>query len=305
MIPHFPIFTKVSLESRPFVESFTHTHKPYSDFNFASLWSWDSQDEREVSILNDNLVVRFTDYSTNEYSYSFLGTNKTTETAAVLVQFAKDNGVSPILTLMPEEAVGDIDCNLFEVKEDESNFDYIFSISDLAHLQGSKYKSKRHLSKNFENNNQGNGIDFRVISSTDSLFLQEVETVLKHWEENKKIADKDYDLENEGYAIRKLLSADNYNEVILSLLYVNNSIVGFSVDELLPNDYVMSHFFKADCTHKGVFEFLNERVSEHLLSKGYLYWNWEQDLGLESLHKSKVSYRPIDYIKKYTVTLKA
>jgi hypothetical protein len=305
MIPQFPKFAKVSLENQASIEAYTHKFKPYSDFNFASLWSWDSTDERMVSILNENLVVKFTDYATNKPFYSFLGTNSVTETATSLINFSDDEGMAPVLTLIPEESVSGINSETFIIEEDKDNFDYIFSISDLAHLQGAKYKTKRHLSKNFERNIGSENIDFKVVNSDDSTIKAEIESVLRCWENNKTAKGKVYDLDNEEDAINRLLTAKSYKQLLISRLYVSGKVVGFSIDELLPDKFVMSHFFKANNTFKGVFEFLNERVSEELLNRGYLYWNWEQDLGIESLHVSKVSYRPVDFIKKYKVSKKA
>lgn len=76
MIPQFPEFKIVEVGDREAVESHTHRYPPYSDFNFTSLWAWDTSNERMISELNGNLVVRFTDYATNEPFLSFLGTNK-------------------------------------------------------------------------------------------------------------------------------------------------------------------------------------------------------------------------------------
>jgi hypothetical protein len=258
-----------------------------------------------VSILNDNLVVKFTDYATNEPSYSFLGTNNVAETANALINLAKTEGITPVLTLIPEESVRGLFDSYFVIEEDKDNFDYVFSISDLAHLQGLKYKSKRHLSKNFEKNIQSENIVFKVSSLDDSTIHSEINLLLRCWENNKKSDNKIYDLDNEEEAIMKLISAKSYKQLLISRLYVYDNIVGFSIDELLPNKFVMSHFFKADSKYKGVYEFLNERVSEELLNRGFLFWNWEQDLGLESLHISKLNYRPVDFIKKYTICKKA
>ena len=82
-------------------------------------------------------------------------------------------------------------------------------------------------------------------------------------------------------------------------------MIGFSIDELLPNQYAISHFFKADSSYRGVYDFLNEKVAENLSNRGIALWNWEQDLGIESLKISKTGYRPVDFLKKYTVSLNA
>src|SRR3989338_2938897 len=56
MIPQFPQFKRVEITDREAVEAHTHKYEPYSDFNFTSLWAWDTNGERMISELNGNLV---------------------------------------------------------------------------------------------------------------------------------------------------------------------------------------------------------------------------------------------------------
>ena len=85
MIPEFPQFKKLELSDKKDVEKFTSLFAPYSDFNFASLWSWNIKDEMRLSVLNGNLVVHFTNYLTEELFYSFLGDKKINETAETTI----------------------------------------------------------------------------------------------------------------------------------------------------------------------------------------------------------------------------
>jgi len=71
----------------------------------------------------------------------------------------------------------------------------------------------------------------------------------------------------------------------------------------LPKKYAISHFFKADNLHNGVYDFLNKKVSQYLATHNVALWNWEQDLGIENLRRSKKSYRPVNFLKKYKVSL--
>jgi hypothetical protein len=45
-------------------------------------------------------------------------------------------------------------------------------------------------------------------------------------------------------------------------------------------------------------------MAAYLETREVTYWNWEQDLGIDSLRNSKSSYRPSDFLKKFTVTRK-
>ncbi len=109
MIPNFPDFKPIELNDKDEIESFTKKFAPYSDFNFASMWSWDVKEEMRVSQLNGNLVVRFTDYLTGEPFYSFLGSNKPTETADALLTLAEKEGIPLHLKLVPEDSAKEID----------------------------------------------------------------------------------------------------------------------------------------------------------------------------------------------------
>ena len=55
MIPQFPKFKHVEVTDREAVETHTHRFDPYSDFNFTSLWAWDTSNERMISELSDSL----------------------------------------------------------------------------------------------------------------------------------------------------------------------------------------------------------------------------------------------------------
>lgn len=73
MIPEFPQFKVLELSDKGDIEVFTKKFPPYSDFNFVSMWSWDIKGDMRISQLNDNLVVRFTDYLTGNPFFSFFG----------------------------------------------------------------------------------------------------------------------------------------------------------------------------------------------------------------------------------------
>src|SRR3989338_9883206 len=139
MIPQFPQFKRVEITDREAVEAHTHKYEPYSDFNFTSLWAWDTSGERMISELNNNLVVRFTDYSTHEPFLSFLGANENEHTARTLIDYCKTEGLPTTLKLVPEVSVKEMRPSVMRVEEDRDNFDYIYSVPKLAAMRGSEY----------------------------------------------------------------------------------------------------------------------------------------------------------------------
>ena len=79
-------------------------------------------------------------------------------------------------------------------------------------------------------------------------------------------------------------------------------MIGFSIDEIVPHSIRYITFFKADNSFKGISEFLNEKVAQYLVVHDVVLWNWQQDLGIEDLRRSKMSYRPVNFLKKYRVS---
>ncbi|MFZ3015418.1 MAG: phosphatidylglycerol lysyltransferase domain-containing protein, partial [Minisyncoccia bacterium] len=285
------------------IEKLTHKFLPYSDFDFISMWSWDIKEEMKISNLNDNLVVRFSDYLTGKPHFSFLGINKSEDTVCELINFAKESGMPTTLYLITEEIAKSLEGTSFFIEEDKNNFDYIFSISQLSELRGLKFKEKRHSASRFLR--EYPDAVFEVKELNDPNVREQIVSVFNNWEKKKELDKKEYDFEHkhEEKAIHRLLQIENDNKIIVSCVSLNNVVVGFSIDEILPSQYAISHFFKADVSYRGIYDFLNKKVSQHLADNNVSLWSWEQDLGIESLRRSKTSYRPVNFLKKYKVSL--
>jgi hypothetical protein len=299
MIPIFPKFKKISRNDRDEIIGHTRDFLPYSDYNFNSLWSWDTTGEMRLSDLNGNLVVMLPDYLSGKPVLSYLGVKKPRKTVETLLEYADKKHING-LTLVPQVAVSRIPENLFTITEEPDNFDYIFSTQKLSLLKGNEFKVKRHLANRFVSEHPEAKFRTRLLSDSDSY--TEVLRVLKIWSDKRSSADTE--LENKAIKrILKLAKLDG-NELQLSGVYINYELLAFSIDEVLSNGYALSHFYKINSTYKGVSEYLNKKTASYLFKQGVEYWSWEQDLGIEGLRKSKRSYRPVNYLKKYSITHK-
>lgn len=305
MIPTFPVFKKIDFDDKDDVELYTHKYRPYSDFNFISLWAWDTDNKREISCLNGNLVVLFTDYQTNKPFLSFLGNKRPKKTILQLIDFANTRGLPTKLSFITEESLRDLKQTDLDVTEDRNNFDYIFSIQELADLRGNKYSNKRHLANRFYREYPQATFEIKRLND-ESVQKQLMETIYE-WERNKKLGNIDYDFRHEEVAINRLLQASKSSDskLLLSCIIIDNKIIGFSIDELLPKNYSISHFAKADITYKGIYEFLNQKISQYMKDIRVKSWNWEQDLGINSHKIGKSSYRPSGFLKKFIVSSKS
>ena len=294
MIPHFPEFKSLELSDRQDVGSFTNRLPPYSDFDFASMWSWDIKGEVRISQLNDNLVVRFCDYLTGEPFYSFLGENEINDTVEKLLAVSKGEGMTLILKLIPEEAIKGLDQSRFLPLEDRDHFDYVYGAEDHKDFLGAGHKNSRRRIKSFSQNKD---ITVRELSFASDADCEDILKVNDLWKENKHL---DFDSTNEDQSLKRFLQVDSPHSLHLGV-FVDGKLVAYTLNEKCGK-YALSHFAKFDIRYSGAYLYSMKATAEKILEQGMEYLNCEQDMGLPGLRSFKESLCPVLYLKKYTIT---
>lgn len=299
MIPHFPRFAKLKLEHKSSIEKITSKFSPYSDYNFASLWSYNTDNSIEVSILNNNLVVKFTDYLTVRPFYSFIGKNKIKQTVKELLTFAKEKKVDLHLKLIPE-AIIQADpsiYNHFTIVEDRDNHDYIISAKHVSELPIDIFKRKNYLVERFKRKYPQYKV--KLIDLTNKINQQEILDLFAQWE---KIGNKDRkETENELEAIKRLINSIHQIMFYTLGIYDGTKLIAFNMYEKTFNNHGISAFQKADKTYTGIYAMLSHEAAKHLRSLGCTHINYEQDLGIEGLRLSKSLWKPTHFLKKYII----
>jgi len=74
------------------------------------------------------------------------------------------------------------------------------------------------------------------------------------------------------------------------------------VAESLPDETLLIHFEKADPEYKGGYQAINQMFLDHIKAK-FTTVNREQDLDDEGLRQAKLSYHPVDFLRKFKVVL--
>ncbi|HEY0010844.1 MAG TPA: phosphatidylglycerol lysyltransferase domain-containing protein [Candidatus Paceibacterota bacterium] len=298
MIPTFPQFKPLSLEDNDEVEARTRHFPYYSDYNFSSLWCWDVDRVRELSVLDDNLVVKFSDYETGDPFLSFLGMANTTKTAQTLMAYAASIGLDPALRLMPEVAVHDMHPDELQVTADFANFDYVYLASRIAAFPGNQYRSKRQAAEFFMRTHPNHSFEVRRLGEPG--VKEDVCAIVSAWGHRKGIAD-DQSSAHEVEAINNLFSLAEMRDLLVGMVRTDGVPTSFTIEEVVNHIFSIGHFWKTAGRVDGEYDFLARSMARYLCEREVVYLNWEQDLGIESLRYSKSSYRPSDFLKKFTV----
>jgi hypothetical protein len=108
--------------------------------------------------------------------------------------------------------------------------------------------------------------------------------------------------ENQSIA-RIFKSWDQLSGTLGGAILVNGAMVAYTVGEGLTDETVVIHFEKGDTQYKGIYQAINQMFIAHWAGHFSLV-NREQDLNDPGLRKAKLSYHPVEFLKKYRVTLK-
>jgi hypothetical protein len=252
-----------------------------------------------ISELNNNLVVRFTDYNTHQPFLSFLGTHDCEKTIQILIDYCKNNNLPTELRFMPEISISGTSPTKFIIEESARDFDYIFSTKKLALLNGKEFQRKRKDANRFWRENPSAHLD--CIKLTDHEVKKQILDTIKTWEHYKIDVKKKYEIDHELAATKRLFESDCLDSLLGMGLYSDNVMLGYAIGEKLPNNYAICHFLRTTLSNLGVSEALMQGYAKYLDSLQITYLNFESDLDHDEIRRFKVSWRPDKYLKRYNV----
>lgn len=296
MLTTYPEFSRLELSHYEVISKLTSKYPPYSDFNFISLYSWDTDRSTSVSIMNNNLVIRLPDYITSEPVTSVLGNTNIDDT---LQELLRSYGA---LKLVPETVIKSIEqSKLFIIEEDRDNHDYIYDLSQTVNLVGSKYKKIRNKLSALKRFGYEK-IDVQNLTKIDNTVSQELITLFDAWAKTAKQSLEDSAAER--IAIRRLLDGASELNLLFTTVRIDSELVAFSINEILEaSEFSVCHFEKAISIHEHMPTFVAHEAVKALFERGVKYANWEQDMGLAGLREAKSKWQPSSLLKKYKVSL--
>jgi hypothetical protein len=289
-------FSKIHIEEQErYQASFSKCPQHASDYSFVNLWSWADEYDLSWSWKGNLVWIR---QSKPEFAFwAPIGNWGQIDWAALLnADFLKDAHfirIPEALLRIWEMQVG----QRLEVFEARDQWDYIYSLEELATLKGNRFHKKKNLVNQFKKNNEFEYRPFDPAVIEGALALQ---TDWCNWRD----CEASETLAAENRAIVKVL--ENWEKLpglIGGAIAVGDDLPAYTIAEPLSEDTLVIHFEKGCPGYKGIYQAINQVFLAHN-SKGYKLVNREQDLGNEGLRKAKLSYQPIDFLKKYRVVIR-
>jgi hypothetical protein len=267
-----------------------------SDYSFVNVWSWASAYDLEWA-QTDELCWLRQNHPTPQY-WAPIGNWQAIDWLRYFERFPQFKSsmirVPEQLARLWEAVLGD----LISISPDRDQFDYIYDADELITLKGNRFHKKRNLLHQFHKK-----YDYQYVVMS-SEFVEAAMAMQNNWCTWRE-CDSDVQLENENMAIAKVLSNwDRLDGIIGGGILVKGAMVAYTIGERLGDDSLVVHFEKGDTQYKGVYQAVNQMFVEHEasgLKSGIKWINREQDLGDAGLRRSKESYHPVGFLKKYRV----
>lgn len=192
------------------------------------------------------------------------------------------------------------DSSSFEIdvvsSRDES--DYIYDYESMKTLSGNKYHKKKNQVNKFIKTVER--YDFKPYEPED---FETVKRLMEKWCLNRG-CDNDINLKFEFNGVMHYLENASIEHLLMGLLFVDNELQGFVLGEIVSNNMLLIHIEKANADIPGIYQMLGYEFY-NMVSKDSLIWiNREQDLGIEGLRKSKMSYHPVRFVEKFEMFFK-
>jgi len=280
MIPDYPQAFELDLKLRQVLHPlFQQLPEGISEFTFANLYLFRKAHNYKISRLSEKQYLISGDDGKAPFFMLPFGLPDNKILKRLFNEFT-------MLKCISQTQKDELSAMGYIVSEDRDNFDYLYLREDLSGLSGRKFHKKRNLIKGFLNNHTYEGKALLEEHKQDAL------QVLETWR-------RDRDNPGDYNAAKEALEKTEELQLCGGIYYVKELPVAYSLgEELAEGKSFAIHFEKAVNGYKGIWQFVNQAFAS-ILPEKYSTINREQDLGNTGLRQAKLSYKPVDFVRKY------
>ena len=291
-----PDFKELTLADRQWVtEILKAENSPSADYTFGNMYMWVKKYPLLAAKFENRLLLR----GCGEVpGYSFpVGSGPVRPALEAIFEYAAAFGEEFRmlgLTEQQRQAAEREYPGEFEFHENRPSADYIYSAEKLAAYSGHSLHGKRNHCNRFVAE-----YNWQFVPLTGEL-IPDCSDMLKEWSvENARRLDDS--VQEEYTAIARCF--DSYEALDLEggVLIAGGKIMGFSVGEMACGNTFVVHYEKAVAESEGAYAMVCREMTRMAMKNhpGLIYINREDDMGIEHLRYSKMSYKPEFLLTKY------
>ena len=290
-------FQPVTLSDKAWVDPIVMAeNSPSADFNFGNIYIWDKFYKQQICRFEDRMITEL--HYEDERSFAFpIGSGPLRPALEALKSYCDEKSCPVLLHGVTEKHCFQLEEALpgrFSITPEDEYADYVYSAEKLATYSGKALHAKKNHCNRFEAENEW---DYLPLSRA---LIPGCMDMLTLWTE-ENAARLESSIQYEHDAIIRAFA--DFEELGLEggVLRSSGTIIGFTLGEMASPDTFDVHFEKAETSINGAYSMICRELTRSMLEAhpGLRYINREDDMGLETLRKSKLSYRPEFLLKKY------
>jgi len=289
------IFEPVTFDKqKPYLRYLANCPQISSDYSFVNLWAWVEAYELSWAWEGDLVWIR---QSRPQLTYwAPVGAWYQIDW---LTRLSRHRQQLTTLQRIPEK-LKELWQPLFKdemiFREERGQWDYLYEIERLVSLRGNRFHKKKNLLNQFLKKYRST---YAPLGQDSIKQVIEMQTAWCTWRD----CESSETLSAENQAVGRVLADwDKLQGVLGGGIFMDQKIIGYTIAERLSNDTLLIHFEKADPLFKGSYQAVNQMFLKGFSGKQTIV-NREQDLDDAGLRQAKLSYHPIDFIRKYSVNL--
>lgn len=287
-IPVYPASRAIAISDKTLLDRlFTALQPRISELTFAGIYLFRHAHDYRLTTVSDSIIVLGRGYDGSEYFLPPLGG----DVAGALKIMFEDR--LPLYGADDRFVAGHLEKSRQQITELRDSFDYLYSREELATLPGSRFHKKKNRINYFTNRHT------YTVNIFSGEHINGCLNLLDRWRQYS-IDEADNSLLLEVEATAEALSYAGLLGLEGVVVTVNDSVAAFALGERLNSDTAVCHFEKADPFTEGLYQLINREFAR-LLFQDCRFLNREQDLGRAGLRSAKLSYHPVELVRKYFV----
>ena len=286
-IPAYPTSRPLALADKQFLDAvFARLQPRVSELTFANLYLFRTPHAYRLTMVGDAVVVLGQGYDGAPYFLPPLS-GAVTDAARTLL----DAGMT--LYGADEQFVERHLAGGYRIEEDRDSFDYLYLRQELAELPGNRLHKKKNRISYFAARHR------YVVELYREGHREGCLDLLQEWH-RVRAAVGSSSVDPETAATEEALALAGPLGLEGVVVLVEGRVVAFALGERLNRETAVCHFEKWDPFMEGVAQ-LVDREFNRLLFADCIWTNREQDLGVPGLRDAKLSYHPLELVRKFRV----
>ena len=290
-------FSPLTLDCYPVWKSFwDKTPIRTADTTFVNLYGWALAYELEYAVSDGLFWIRKVQSSTAPSTlWMPLGDTTNVTWDEALASFPAGTRFERI----PEAlaiAMKNATSRIAEITATRGEDEYLYEREALAKFEGRKLHKKRSHINAFE---RLYGVDYRNLTAKNTDLIL---SLSEKWLEAS--AEQSESLLREHAAIKRMLSLwDLDSSIRAGGLFHEGNLIAYDFGSAVTEEMFVVHIEKGLPEYRGVYPSIVKNFADLGIPENYRLINREQDLDDEGLRYSKMTYNPVDFLKKAAFTL--